>query len=161
MFKIKKKFILNFILIFSIFALLAAYFIQYILGHIPCNLCLWERIPYILAIFIITLSHLFKKYEKFYLILLILIFLFSSLLSFYHFGIENGFFKESLMCNLDSQITNLTTEALLNELKEKTVSCADVSFKIAGLSLATINTMISLFFSFIIIKIFLNYEKNK
>ena len=71
------------------------------------------------------------------------------------------FFKESLICNLDSQITNLTTETLLNELKEKTVSCADVSFKIVGLSLATINTMISLFFSFIIIKIFLDYEKNK
>ena len=77
--QIKNRLILNLILVFSIFALTAAYFIQYILEHEPCNLCLIERIPYILAIIIISLSYIFKKYEKIYLIFLSLIFVAESL----------------------------------------------------------------------------------
>ena len=160
MFKIKNKTIFNLILLFSIFALFAAYFVQYILGHQPCNLCLIERIPYILAIIITTLSFVFKRYEKIYLILFSLIFASATLISFYHFGIEQGFIKESLVCDLSAQSNSLTTEDLLKELKEKTISCKDVTFKIMGLSLATINTIMSLILSAIVIKLFLNYEKN-
>ena len=161
MYKIKNKTTFNLILLFSIFALLSAYFIQYILGHQPCNLCLIQRIPYILTIIIITLSFIIKKYEKIYLILLSLIFIVATFISFYHFGIEQGFIKESLVCDLSNQNSNLTKEDLLKELKEKTISCKDVTFKILGLSLATINTLISLLFSVITLKIFFNYEKNK
>ena len=98
MIKVKNKIILNLILVFSVFALIAAYFIQYVLGHQPCNLCLIERVPYVLAIIIITLNFILKKYGKICLILLTLIFVFATLLSFYHFGIEQGFIKESLVC---------------------------------------------------------------
>ena len=159
--KIKNRYIFNLILIFSIFALLTAYFIQYILGHEPCNLCLIERIPYILTIIIIFISFIFKKYEKIYLILLILIFLFLTIISFYHFGIEQGFIKESLVCDLNSKTDSLNAEEILKELKNKTISCAEVTFKILGFSLATINTLISLIISIILIKTFLNHEKNK
>ena len=161
MYKIENKTIFNLILLFSIFALLSAYFIQYILGHQPCNLCLIERIPYILTIIIITLSFIIKRYEKLYLILLSLIFVVATFISFYHFGIEQGFIKESLVCDLSNQNNNLTREDLLKELNEKTISCKDVTFKILGLSLATINTIISMLLSIILIKKNLNYEKNK
>jgi len=120
-----------------------------------------ERIPYFLVIIIIVISFVFNKYEKIYLGLLSIIFISTTLLSFYHFGIEQGFFKESLVCDLTSLGNNLTTEDILNELKEQTISCKDVTFKILGLSLATINTIISLILSIIITKIFYNYEKNK
>jgi disulfide bond formation protein DsbB len=148
-------------LIFSVFALGAAYFIQHILGHKPCNLCLIERLPYIFAIIIISLGLILKKFEKAIIILLILIFITATIISFYHFGIEQGFFKESLVCNLDSSITNLSKEDLIKELQQQTVSCKDVSFRIFGLSLATINTIISLILSVITIKLFLNYGKNE
>ena len=161
MFKTKSKTILNLILLFSIFSLLTAYFIQYVLGHQPCNLCLIERVPYILVIIIITLNSIFKKYEKICLILLSLIFISASLISFYHFGIEQEFIKESIVCDLGAQSNSLTAEDLLKELKEKTISCKDVTFKIMGLSLATINIFISLILAIITIKKFLNYEKNK
>ena len=161
MIKINNRTIFNFILLFSIFALLAAYFIQYVMGHQPCNLCLIERIPYILTIIIITISFKFKKYEKIYLILLCFIFIFSTLISFYHFGIEQGFIKESLVCDLSDPSNSLTAEELLKELSKKTISCKDVTFKILGFSLATINTLISLLLSVILIKKILNYEKNK
>ena len=159
--QIKNRITLNLILIFSVFALGAAYFIQHILGHKPCNLCLIERLPYIFAIIIISLDLILKKFEKVIVIFLILIFLAATIISFYHFGIEQGFFKESLVCNLDNNINNLSKEDLIKELQQQTVSCKDVSYRIFGLSLATINTIISLILSVITIKLFLNYGKNK
>jgi len=159
--QIKNRITFNLILIFSVFALGAAYFIQHILGHKPCNLCLIERLPYIFTIIIISLGLILKKFEKAIIILLILIFITATIISFYHFGIEQGFFKESLVCNLDSSITNLSKEDLIKELQQPTVSCKDVDFRIFSLSLATINTIISLILSVITIKLFLNYGKNE
>ena len=159
--QIKNKITFSLILIFSIFALVSAYFIQHILGHKPCNLCLIERLPYIFAIIIISLGLILKKFEKAIIVFLILIFLAATIISFYHFGIEQDFFKESLVCNLNGNITNLSKEDLIKELQQQTVSCKDVSFRIFGLSLATINTIISLILSVITIKLFLNYGKNE
>ena len=158
---LKRDTILKLILVFSIFAILSAYFIQYVLGHQPCNLCLIERIPYIASIITISIFLLLKRFEKLFLTMLISIFISAFVISSYHFGIEQEFIKESLVCDLNSTSVNLTKESLLNELKQKTVSCKDVTFKIFGLSLATINIFISLIISVIIIKLFLSYEKNK
>ncbi len=159
--QIKNKTTLNLILLFSIFALGTAYFVEHILGHKPCNLCLIERLPYIFTIIIIFLGLIIKKFEKAIIVSLILIFLTSTIISFYHLGIEQGFFKESLVCKLDSNILNLSKENLLKELQQQTISCKNVSFRIFGLSLATINTIISLILSVITIKLFLNYGKNE
>ena len=161
MFQVKIKIILSLILAFSIFAVLAAYFIQYTLGHDPCNLCLIERIPYFFSIIIISICLLTQKFEKITLIILSLMFFAAALLSFYHFGIEQGFIKESLVCDLNSQNKVLSKEALLNELKEIPISCKDVTFKIFGLSLATFNIFISLILGVITTKLFLTYEKNR
>jgi|TARA_B110000285_G_C14746512_1_gene433188 disulfide bond formation protein DsbB len=157
---LKKKTTLNLILLFCVSALIAAYFIEYILGHQPCNLCLIQRIPYITVIIIISLCLFFKKFEKITLITLSLVFFLATLLSFYHFGIEQGFIKDSLVCNLNAENSSLTKEALLNQLNEITTSCKNVTFRIFGLSLATINIFISLILSLITVKLFLNYEKN-
>ena len=159
--QIKNKTTLNVILIFSIFALTAAYFVQHILGHKPCNLCLIERIPYIFAVLIIILTLILKKFEKLVLVFLSLIFVSATIISFYHFGIEQGFIAESSVCDLGNKNANVSKDDLLKELQQKTISCKDVSFRIFGLSLATINTIISLILSIITIKLFTNYEKNK
>tara|TARA_B100000780_G_C20936111_1_gene373235 strand:+ start:129 stop:614 length:486 start_codon:yes stop_codon:yes gene_type:complete len=158
---IKRETILKLILLFCFFSILSAYFIQYVLGHQPCNLCLIERIPYFASIIIISIFLFLKKFEKLFLIILTLTFISAFIISIYHFGIEQGFIEESLVCDLNSTNINLTKESLLNELKVKAVSCKDVTFKIFGLSLATINVFISLIISVIIIKLFLSYEKNK
>ena len=159
--QIKNKRILNLILLFSIVAIVTAYIIQYVLGHQPCNLCLIERIPYIFSIIIVSICLFSNKFEKITLIILSLIFFAATLLSFYHYGIEQGFIKESLVCNLNTPSDKLTKEDLLNQLKEMPVSCKDVTFKIFGLSLATFNIFISLILSAITMKLFLSYEKNK
>ena len=161
MFEIKNKKILTLILLFSIFALFAAYFIQHVLKHQPCNLCLIERMPYFFSVIIISICLFTKKFEKFSLIILSLIFFSATLIAFYHFGIEQGFIKESLVCDLNNETNSLTKETLLNQLKEMPVSCKDVTFKIFGLSLATFNIFINLILGIITTKIFLNYEKNR
>jgi disulfide bond formation protein DsbB len=158
---IRNNIIISFILFFCFSALCTAYFIEYVLGHKPCNLCIIERVPYILAILTILLGFLFKGYKKFALLTLSLIFFLASVISFYHFGIEQGFIEESLVCDLKINSNVLTKEALLDQLKQSTVSCKDVTFRIFGLTLATINIVISLVLSAISFKLFLNNEKNK
>jgi len=157
----KNKAILNIILFISIFALAAAYFIEYVLGYKACNLCLIERIPYFLSIIFILLGLFFSRIEKIILIMLFLIFASATILSFYHFGIEQGFFKESLVCTSNDEINNLNKKDLLKELQTIKISCKDVELRLFGLSLATINTIISLILSVITLRIFLNYDKNR
>ena len=157
---LNNKFILNGILAFSILSLSIAYFIQYVLGHKPCNLCIIERIPYIAAIILISLVFILNKYQKIISSLILIFFIFGAVVSFYHFGIEQGFFSESLVCDLGNS-RPLNKEDLLNQLKKtEIVSCKDVTFRFLGLSLATINTVISLILSGIIIRIIKNYGKN-
>ena len=158
---IKHKLVLSLILLFSVFALIAAYFIEYVLKHQPCNLCLIERIPYFFSILIISICLFTKKFEKFSLMILSLIFFAAFLIAFYHFSIEQGYVKESLVCDLNNENNNLSKEALLNQLKTMPVSCKDVTFKIFGLSLATFNIFITLILSAITTKLFLTYEKNR
>ena len=154
------KHILNGVLIFSILSLSIAYFIQYVLGHKPCNLCLIERIPYIASVILISLIFILNKFEKIISIIILLFFIFGTIVSFYHFGIEQGFFNESLVCNLGNN-ANLSKEQLLKQLKSSSiVSCKDVTFRVLGFSLATINTIISIILSAIMVKVIKNYDKN-
>ena len=157
---LNNKLILNGILAFSILSLSIAYFIQYVLGHKPCNLCIIERIPYIAAIILISLIFILNRYQKIISSLILIFFIFGAVVSFYHFGIEQGFFSESLVCDLGNS-QPLNKEELLNQLKKtKIVSCKDVTFRFLGLSLATINTVISLILSGIMIIVIKNYGKN-
>jgi len=155
-----KKLLIKIIFLVSILALASAFFIEYILGHQPCNLCIFERIPYLLAIIIILLNFKFNQFEKFFILLLVIVFLFGAILSLYHLGIEQGFIQESLVCDLKSGSNLLSKEEILKQLQEKNVSCKDVTFKIFGLSLTSYNILISLLFSIGVGKIYLNYDKN-
>jgi disulfide bond formation protein DsbB len=155
-----KNLLIKLIFLISVIALVSAFFIEYVLGHQPCNLCVLERIPYLLAIIIILLNFKFSHYEKFFILLLSIIFLAGTIISLYHLGIEQGFVQESLVCDLKSGSNLLSKEEILKQLQEKNVSCKDVTFKIFGLSLTSYNILISLLITFSTGKIYFNYEKN-
>ena len=161
MVKDRKKLLIKIIFLVSILALAAAFFIEYILGHQPCNLCIFERIPYLLAIIIILLNFKFNQFEKFFILLLVIVFLFGAILSLYHLGIEQGFIQESLVCDLKSGSNLLSKEEILKQLQEKNVSCKDVTFKIFGLSLTSYNVLISFIICISAGRIYFNYDKNK
>ena len=152
---------LKIIFLISLISIISAYFIEYVLGYQPCNLCLIERIPYGLSIILIILNYFFNQNKQFVILLLILVFTFSLLISFYHFGIEQGFFEESTVCGIKDANNIISKEELLKQLQLKTISCKDVTFRIFGLSLSTFNIVISLVIFILLIKIFKNYEKIK
>ena len=120
------------IVIFAIISLtiISALIVQYWLGHEPCRLCLYERIPYFLSMLLITKIFFIKKYERITLLILFLVFMSSAVLAFYHFGIEQGFFNESLACASDDFSKTLSKEQLLEHLKNNTISCKNISFRI-------------------------------
>ena len=149
------------IFIISLVSIISAYFIEYILGHQPCNLCLIERIPYGLALVLITLNHILIKNKRFTILLLILVFTFSLIISFYHFGIEQGIFTESTVCGLKDASNIVSKEELLKQLQIKNVSCKDVTFRIFGFSLTSFNIIVSLILVILLSKVFKNYEKFK
>ena len=155
----KKKFF-QLIFLISLFALISAYFIEYILGYQPCNLCLIERIPYMGALIIIIINFKFNYLEKYLILLLIFVFLAGTLISLYHFGIEQGFITESLVCDLKNSSKILSKEEILQQLQQKMVNCKDVTFKIFGFSLTTLNIIISLLITIVFTKIYFSYDKN-
>ena len=151
-----KKFYI-FILFFSIVSLLGAVYIEYILQEKPCKLCLYQRIPYLAAIFISFFGYNFNK-NLLWLYLLLIIFIVSIFLSGYHAGIENNIFNEYSGCSVDNlNLTNKTE--LLNSLKNSLPNCKDVNFRIFGLSLATLNFIISLIVTVFIINKIINEKK--
>ena len=160
MVKNNKNLLIKLILLICIIALISAFFIEYILGHQPCNLCILERIPYFLAIIVILLNYKFIEFEKFFILFLTIIFLFGTVLSLYHLGIEQGLIQESLVCDLKNGSNLLSKEEILKQLQEKSVSCKDVTFKMFGLSLTSYNILISILITFSAGKIYFNYDKN-
>jgi len=160
MIEISKTITIKLIFLISIIALSSALFIEHALGYQPCNLCLMERIPYLLAIIIIVLNYKLIHLEKYFILILILIFFAATILSLYHLGIEQGFIEESLVCDLKNGSNLLSKEDILKQLQKKNVSCKDVTFKIMGLSLTSYNILISLLITISSAKIYLNYDKN-
>ena len=161
MFNLQTKIYIKIIFLFSFIALISAYFVEHILGHQPCNLCLIERIPYVLSIILISTMFLLKKNEKFFILLLIFTFIFSFAISLYHFGIEQSFFEESSVCGVKNFSESITKEELMNQLSEKRISCKDVTFRVFGFSLTLLNIMVSIILLFLVSIAFKYYEKIK
>ena len=146
------------LLVLSIFL---AYFIEYSLGHKPCRLCLYQRYPFFISIFLILNILIIKKYIKLSLLIIALISLLGSIIAFYHFGIEQGFFTESLVCETKNFDQNLSKEDILKQLGKNSISCKTVTFRVFGVSLATINTIFSFVLFGIFLKLFRDYESHK
>ena len=152
----KKKFYL-FILFYSLLAIFFALYVEHVLGYKPCKLCLYQRIPYIVSIFISFVGYNYFKNDKI-LILIVVIFSISVLISGYHYGIENNIFEEFSGCTANT-LEIIDKSELLKSLNNNVSSCKDVNFKLFGISLAGINFLLSLLIVIYSLKM-LVYEKN-
>ena len=157
----QRKNILIVILFLLLVSLISAYIIEYILEQEPCKLCIYQRFPYFVSILLLLNILLLRKYIKQCLLILSLVSLCGSAIAFYHFGIEQGFFNESLVCETKDLGQNLSKEEVLKQLKENTISCKNVTFRVFGLSLATINTIFSFVLFYIFLRLFKNYEVDR
>ncbi len=149
-----------FLLIFCIstFSLLSAIYIEFVLNQKPCKLCIYQRVPYIIAIFICFLGFTLQKKIP-WLYFLSIIFVSSSFLSGYHVGIENNIFAEYSGCT-STNIDLIDKTEIIKSLNESLPSCKEINFRLFGLSLATINLFISVLISLYTVKLLL-YEKNR
>ena len=161
MFNLSKKYLFTGIFLISFIALISAYFIEYILGHQPCNLCVYERIPYFLAILIILINYKYNKLERYLILSLAIIFLLATILSLQHLGIEQGFIQESLLCDLEKGANILDKDEILKQLQQKNISCKDVTFQIFGLSLTSYNIIISILLTITLIRFYFGYENSR
>ncbi|MBD1152009.1 disulfide bond formation protein B [Pelagibacterales bacterium SAG-MED22] len=161
MFNLSKKNLFGSVFLISFIALVTAYFIEYILGYQPCNLCLYERIPYFLGILIVLINYKYNKLEKYLVLLLAIIFLIATILSLYHLGIEQGFVQESLLCDLEKGANMLDKEEILKQLQQKNISCKDVTFQIFGLSLTSYNIIISILLTITLTRFYFGYAKSR
>ena len=153
----RKNFYL-FIFFISLISMISALYIEYVLQFQPCKLCIYQRLPYLAAIFVSLIGFNYSNNDKI-LIITIMTFALSAILSGYHFGIENRLFDELSACtNGSSDILNKSK--LLESLnKTMPVNCKDATFKIFGFSLAAINTIFSILIVIFSIRT-LTYEKN-
>ena len=154
---INKKFYFLGIFLISLLSLIIALYIEYVMGIKPCKLCLYQRIPYLILLFISILGYIYNK-KSLWIYLSILVFFLSAIVSGYHVGIENGIFEELKVCKNDLDVLN--KEDLLNSLKNQNISCKEVPIKLYNLSLATINLILS---STVVVVsfIFIKYAKNR
>ena len=155
-FNLKNYFLLIFCI--SIFSLLSAIYIEFVLDEKPCKLCIYQRVPYIIAIFICFLGFAAQKKTS-WLFFLSIIFIASSFLSGYHVGIENNIFTEYSGCS-NASIDLIDKTEIIKSLKATLPSCKEVNFRLFGLSLATINLFISILISLYTLRLLIN-EKNK
>ena len=157
----KNSLFLIIVLLLLILSLISAFIIEYGLGHKPCKLCLYQRYPYYISILLLTSVFVLKRNIRIHFLILSIVFFLGAIVAFYHFGIEQGFFEESTVCDTKNLNQVLSKEDLLKQLKQNTISCKDVTFRFLGLSLASINTIFSLILSYIFFMMFKNYENNK
>ena len=153
----RKKFYFIIFLI-SITSIISALYIELVLQYKPCKLCIYQRIPYLVAIFVSIVGFFYYKNDNIFIILII-IFTLSTIISGYHFGIENGFFDELSSCANNILDLSNKKELLESLSKNMPVNCKDANFKILGISLAAINTILSILIVIISIRT-LTYEKN-
>ena len=137
------------IFIFSILAICFAFFLQYFLGHQPCKLCIYQRIPYYIVVLVSVLYLIFKKYFKVYYSLLIFLLLSEFFISNYHtlstFGILNYSGCES--ATLPKDITKLKDALMSDSL---VVNCSNANLKFIGVPLSVYNSLFSFVFLLLI-----------
>jgi len=146
------------ILIISMISIISALYIEYVLQYEPCKLCIYQRLPYMAAIFISFIGFNYSSNDKI-LIILIMIFTLSAIISGYHFGIENNLIQEISSCTNNSLDISNKSNLLESLNKSMPVDCKDATFKILGISLAAINTILSILIVVFSIRT-LVYEKN-
>ena len=153
----KLKIFYSLIILLCLSSICYALFVEYILGYKPCILCKYQRAPYILAL-IIGLIGFVKPLNKRVVFFIFLTFLASMTLSGYHVGIEQELYQSIFNCS-DDNLSILEESKLLESLNVINPDCRNVNFAIFGVSLATINFVLSFVISSVSYYLY-SYAKN-
>ena len=156
-FERKFKIFYSLIILLCLSSICYAFFVEYILGYKPCILCKYQRAPYILALIIGLIGFLKPSNER-VIFFIFLTFLISMTLSGYHVGIEQELYQSIFNCS-DDNLGILDEGKLLESLNVINPDCRNVNFAIFGVSLATINFVLSFVISSVSYYLY-SYAKN-
>ena len=145
-----KKILQNKTLLITTLCLLtivSAYIVEIFAKVPPCKLCIYQRIPYLIIIFLGFVSLIFKK-EMIFLYLSLLIFFVNFFISFFHSLVERKIISYNIGCSSTNETFD-NIESLRMSLENTPIAkCDEITFSIYGLSLANINLIILIFFIF-------------
>ena len=135
--------------LFSVFAILSAFFMQYVLGHAPCKLCSYQRIPYYVIILIGLITLFFPKIIKLSFLLLVILLIAEFLISNYHTlsTYEIISYSGCQSAEIPSDINQLK-EALMSDTLN--VNCLNANLNYFGIPLSIYNSFFSLMFLIVI-----------
>ena len=135
----------NKILAIIVFAsVLFSFFLEFFLNLIPCKLCLYQRYLW-LFLLLACIINLKQSSKSRYIETIIIITLCAIItLSFYHSGIEFGFFNNIISCTSENNETVNSIEELDFLIRNtKNMDCAFPKFKIFNLSLSNLSFLFS------------------
>ena len=139
-----KKILQNKILSITSLCLLTiifAYIVEIFAKVPPCKLCIYQRIPYLIIIFVGIVSLIFKK-ELIFLYLSLLTFFINFFISIFHSLVERGFVNYSSSCTSNNNNFE-DIESLRRSLENTPIAkCDEIIFSVMGLSLANINLIV-------------------
>ena len=123
--------------------LLGAYFLEFHLSLMPCDLCIKQRVVHV-SILILSLLifplYSFSKLKFIMLSILNLLWLSSSILAFYHFGIEKKLWQGFSECSSNLIFNENTLDQLLSK---SPIKCDETQFELLYISLAGWNGILS------------------
>jgi disulfide bond formation protein DsbB len=150
--------------LFSLSMLAVALIGQYVFKLHPCDLCIYQRIPYVVIAAIGVLGAFLVKHRRLqYAIAVIcsLLFLLDAGIAGYHTGVELEIFKGPTACSSDSKTVQTIEEIRAAIMNAPLVTCAQAMIYVLGLSMAAWNMIAAMLAFFATSLILFKNRKNK
>lgn len=120
---------------------------QYGFGVSPCELCLWQRVPFVSVSLLAIVAVILRPYNQRTRLLLGLsaaLLLANAGLALFHSGVERHWWEFHSACTGSPLSHVKSVEDLRQELLNKPVTrCDEISWSILGLSMANLNIAFS------------------
>lgn len=124
--------------------LAAAFAFQHLAGLYPCELCIWQRWPYVATVLLgIAAALLPPAGRAAALALAALVFLGGAGIAAFHVGVEQGWWQGLAACGTTLPEARTVEELRAALLAQPVVRCDEVAWSLAGTSMAGWNGLLS------------------
>ncbi|TNE63243.1 MAG: disulfide bond formation protein B [Alphaproteobacteria bacterium] len=113
-------------------------------GYHPCELCWWQRYPYMAIMAVSLLAVAFKAPARPVLMLLALLFLGEAGIAGFHAGVEQRWWEGLSTCSGAVEITDNIDAALKAIMDAPVIRCDEIAWSLFGISMAGYNFFIAL-----------------
>lgn len=142
-------------LLLNLAPLLVAYFIEYVIQVPPCRLCIYQRLPYWFLFFVSLVAITLKSRAcgidyKVICKLAFLAYFIGFAISFFHLGVENGWFNYKSSCAFNRNTFSTFAEYKAFIESADLVFCDVKQVTLLGATMATYNSVYNLLCIFLV-----------